>query len=78
MEDGRPRRASGILNRRELDPDEEPDYLSEWVHEDGYSTDEDGVRLDWHDGIESYVPWTSVLRVDFSPCECFECQREAA
>ena len=67
-------RVTVVLNRPELDTGEEPGYLSEWVHEDGYSTGEDGCRLDWRDGCESYFPWTSVLRVDWSPCACFECR----
>ena len=70
-------RVTVTLNRQGLEPGEEPGYLSEWVHEDGYTFDEEGVRLDWHDGVESYVPWTSVLRVDWEPCDCFDCQREA-
>ena len=70
-------RVTVILNRPQLDPREEPDYLAEWVHGDGYTEGDDGVRLDWHHGTESYVPWTSVLRVDWERCACFECEREA-
>lgn len=66
------------LNRPELDPGVEPGYPSEWVHEDGYSTDEDGCKLDWGDGTYAYFPWTSVLRVDWDRCSCMDCRREAA
>ena len=70
-------RVTVVLNRRQLDEGEEPGYLTEWAHEADYSTDEDGCRLDWGGGVESYFPWTSVLRVDWAPCDCFTCRREA-
>lgn len=49
-------------------------YAAEWVHEDGYTSDEDGVRLVWGAGDETYIPWSSVLRVDWARCDCMECR----
>jgi hypothetical protein len=74
-------RVTVVLRELDHDPDfgDEKHYLSEWVHADdgSYSYDDDGCRLDWHDGNESYFPWTSVLRVDWSRCDCWECTRKA-
>ena len=58
---------------------EDPPFAQEWVHEDGYSSDEQGCRLSWEDGggDETYIPWTSVLRVDWSRCDCMECKERA-
>lgn len=83
MKDHRPPphvRVTVVLREPALDPDEEPGYLCEWVHEIDDSTDEDGCRLKWGNGSESYFPWTSVLRVNWETCDCYRCQsrRDAA
>jgi hypothetical protein len=58
---------------RERDPEEPDTFVSEWVHEHEYSADDEGIRLDWGYGIETFFPWSSVLRVDWSPCTCIQC-----
>ena len=64
-------RVTVTLNR--LDPGDESVFLKEWVHEDGYSSDELGVGLSWGGWEEIFAPWSSVLRVDREPCDCSEC-----
>lgn len=68
-------RVTVTLNRVDIEDDSV--LLSEWVHADGYSSDENGVRLSWGHG-ETYVPWSSILRVDWDPCECLTCRRDSA
>lgn len=64
-------RVTVILNRTYPD---EPQYMSEWQHEDGYCQDEGGVTITWEGTSESsFFPWTSILRVDREPCDCMEC-----
>lgn len=53
-------------------------YTTEWVHDEdfgAYTPDELGVRLDWSGGARTFVPWHSVIRVDYAPCNCMECQQ---
>jgi hypothetical protein len=55
------------------------ELMAEWVHEDEYVADELGVTLRWTDAEETFIPWTTVLRVDWDRCRCMDCkEREGA
>ena len=77
----RRRRVTVILNRADLhvfEEEERREYLSEWTHVGDLSSDELGVTVTWgNDPYESFIPWTSVLRIDEAPCQCMECERES-
>lgn len=59
-------------------PDSEPEYegapQQEWVHEEDYRTDDRGVVLTWDGSSRVFIPWSSVLRVDWDPCRCVDCR----
>jgi hypothetical protein len=77
----RRRRVTVVLNRVDLELFEEEErrvYESEWTHEGDLSSDELGVTITWGtDPYESFIPWTSVLRIDERPCTCMECEKES-
>ena len=50
------------------------DTESEWAHEEDYREHDDGVELRWDGPTRVFVPWSSVLRVDYEPCYCSECR----
>lgn len=66
---------------RQPDPDADPGtdgLYREWVHKAQLEQDEFGVTLHWDsENVHSFVPWSSVVRLDFEPCWCTECQRVA-
>lgn len=82
------RRATVVIRQRHLELDEGyPDGLArEWVHADEWDpreiTFEDhGVRLRWaprDGGGEVFVPWSSVVRIDYERCGCMECEQARA
>jgi hypothetical protein len=73
----RRQRVTVVLNRLNLDLYEEEErrvFESEWTHAEDFSVDEIGVTITWgNDPYESFVPWSSVLRIDRAPCTCMEC-----
>jgi len=73
-------RATVVIRQRDRDSDD--GYAREWVHEDepgpSISFEEDGVWLRWPEDfpVRTFIPWASVVRIDFGPCNCFECVKE--
>lgn len=76
------RRVTVVLNRIDLDLFEDEQrrvYDQEWTHKGDVTSDELGVTIRWgNDPYESFVPWTSVLRIDEAPCTCMECEKAEA
>lgn len=68
------RRATVVV--RQHDP-ETDDFATEWCHTDDLETDEVGVTLSWDltttGGYRTFVPWASVVRIEYEPCACIEC-----
>jgi hypothetical protein len=68
-----------VLKARDLELEADDDvaaYRSEWVHLGDDSHDELGITLEWpRDGVEMFIPWTSVLSVTRERCTCWDCRR---
>lgn len=60
---------------RARDAESESGYAGEWVHTDGLEIEELGVWLRWDGREKTFVPWASVIRIDYSACRCVECER---
>jgi hypothetical protein len=43
-----------------------------WLHEPYLERNEFGVWLEWGDE-RTFVPWSSVVRIDVAPCLCSRC-----
>jgi hypothetical protein len=70
------RRADVVINYRDREAgDRDHDRATEWVHEEELDMDEFGVTLRWDSATKVFLPWNAVLRIDYSPCHCFDCER---
>jgi hypothetical protein len=41
--------------------------FTEWVSYGGETFDDHGVTFDWGDGMESFFPYSNIIRVDYEP-----------
>lgn len=75
----RRQRATVVLNRIDLElyaDEDRREYQTEWTHSEQLTFDELGCTIEWgSDPYSSFVPWTSVLRIDRAPCNCVECSK---
>ncbi len=62
---------------RAHDPDTGAECYEDWGHEDDVELGELGL---WIRDIYSrtFIPWSSVVRVDYEPCRCAECRPKRA
>ena len=64
---------------RQRDPEDAGAYEREWVHKSELELDDLGVWLHYTaDRCDVFLPWSSVVRIDYEPCYCFSCSRIAA
>jgi hypothetical protein len=68
-------RATIILQQADRDADS--GYVEEWCHEQDLELGELGVTIRWDRSYRSFIPWASIIRVDFAPCSCADCKRAA-
>lgn len=51
-------------------------FFREWGHEHNVEMTDRGVKVDWGVDGWSFIPWASVLRVDYQPdCWCVTCRQ---
>jgi hypothetical protein len=65
---------------RQRDPEaapEESGYVEEFVHAAWIERDDFGITLDWGGGRRTFVPWASVVRIEYAWCRCRDCSRAA-
>jgi hypothetical protein len=85
-------RATVTIRQRDRDSDDgywrewvHEDKPFSVLHEDelAISFDDHGVWLCWDlikpgdRATRTFIPWASVVRIDYEPCDCFECAKEA-
>ena len=71
------RRATVVIRQHDPETDHEDKLYREWTHAAQLDRDEYGVTLHWPglQEVETFVPWSSVVRIDIEPCDCFDCRR---
>lgn len=72
------RRATVTIRQR--DEVAEDGYYREWVHAANLEQDEFGVTLNYEsrnpqEATTVFVPWASVVRIDWEFCRCDQCRR---
>jgi hypothetical protein len=72
-------RATVVIRQRNPENVDGDGLMREWTHAHDLELGELGVTLDWGGNESTFVPWESVVRIDYERCRCARCgERQAA